>query len=151
MLRFENGLTLITQDNKYGVVDADGTEIIPCKYEDVYPIEHNNFVVKLGNLYGVLDKWGTEVIPMQYFLLGGVINDSMIAIASNNKVGLISTENKVMIPCIYDGIELLDVALVKARLEDRYGLYTLKGEEILSVKYKEDELDVILNRVNTGS
>ncbi len=70
---FSEDRALVCKDKKYGYIDREGNEIIPCQYD-----EPNDLVISEGDFYeglalvskngeyGYIDKDGNEIIPIKY-------------------------------------------------------------------------------------
>ena len=52
--------------NKWGYIDGDGKEIIPCIYDSDFAFKDGYAVVYDGNKYGVIDKHGNQICPFIY-------------------------------------------------------------------------------------
>ena len=96
----------IKKSQKVGFVDKDGNLILNCEYDDMVVIEDwsspNVYLICKNN------KWGTYIdknisIPIEYQDIKP-IGKSNFAIKSNEKWGLISNNNQLLIPCEYDDI-----------------------------------------------
>ena len=53
-------------NGKWGFIDKDGVEIIPCKYNDVGDFSNGYASVQIGSKWGFINKNGKEVIPCIY-------------------------------------------------------------------------------------
>lgn len=53
-------------DDKYGFIDYNGCEVIPCIYKNVsfYPVEGDMYIVCNGKKWGILDAGGKVVVGM---------------------------------------------------------------------------------------
>ena len=139
-----DSLLRVKLENKYGLINLAGKEIIPCKYDNL--ILFDDFIpstgtikAKLENKYGLIElRTGKEIIPCKYDDL--TLFGSYIKVKSNNKYGLIDGCNgKEIIPCKYDDLTLLDsYRYIKAKLENKYGLINGRnGKEITPCKYDD--------------
>ena len=64
---FENyGFALATKNDKMGIVDVQGKEIVPFKYDNIENFREGFAKVKLNNKYGFISKSGSEIIPVKY-------------------------------------------------------------------------------------
>lgn len=59
---------------KWGAVDGNGNEIIPCKYDEIRNFYDGLAVVKNEGLIGAVDKTGAEVIPCKYTSYSGFMD-----------------------------------------------------------------------------
>ena len=143
-------------DNKFGVVNFDGEEIIPCKYDDLTLFTKYSclFKTELDGKYGLINFDGTEIIPCKYSDLtqfGDAIKSK-----SNNKYGLITYEGTEIIPCKYDDFTIIEeygFDVIKSKSNSRYGLIRIKSEQLygewFTVVQGEEILPCIFDKIET--
>ena len=61
----QNGLIIVSNRKKYGVIDCAGKTIIPATY-DCVSSANNSFIIKLGEKYGVVDLDGNKILPIAF-------------------------------------------------------------------------------------
>ena len=61
-----NGLIKVRLDGKYGFINKDGEEIIPCKYEDADAFSDGLAKVKSAEGWGFVNENGEEIISCKY-------------------------------------------------------------------------------------
>lgn len=67
----KNTIALVQSYNdKWGVIDQFGNNILPLIYDDISTHEDNYFVIKRDDLCGIADLTGRIVIPVTYELYG---------------------------------------------------------------------------------
>ena len=88
------------RDNKWGVLDGNGKEISPFKYENEIEICKNGTIIF------------TEITNNDY------------------KYGVANMKGKVLIPCIYDSISELDETTYEFRKDDERGELNMLGDII---------------------
>ncbi|MBT5528854.1 MAG: WG repeat-containing protein, partial [Cytophagia bacterium] len=62
--RFEEGYALVRIEDRTGVVDISGAEIIPVQYDHIKFLGDDYFGVYNQGLAGVIDKNNTQIIPI---------------------------------------------------------------------------------------
>ena len=66
------GLYEICRDTKWGVIDENFKQVIPCKYDRIGKFSRNGLIgvsVRLKDgrfMYGLVDKQGVEQVPLIY-------------------------------------------------------------------------------------
>jgi hypothetical protein len=106
-----------TGENKwlFGIIDADGTVIIPIKYEELvhfYNIDSDiigeNLMAKLDDKFGIVNRKGEQVIPFIYDYMrnDSIIKDDSVegecfSVRLGNKWGGIDENGKVIVPIKY--------------------------------------------------
>ena len=69
-----NGYCCIEKDGKYGVLDANGVEVIQCKFDYIRDYSEGVFATCLDDKWGYIDIQSNVVIPFIYDDLGPLIN-----------------------------------------------------------------------------
>ncbi len=145
-------MLVVVKGKKHGLIDLNGKEIYPCMYEDIiierYYSEFNSPppCIKLNNKYAVgnysgkiLSKFQFDKIEWKkghYFVFG--------IVTLNNKMGIIDTLGKEIIPIKYDLIDdYVDFSDEKkiqlVKLNGKFGYISSKGNLITKIKYDKAE------------
>lgn len=159
---FQGNLCKVSKDDKYGFINIEGEEILPCKYDDITFVlgdlsktDYNGFRsgdnlvrVKLDNKYGIVNLDGKEIIPCKYDDLTILFDwgKDLLKVKLDNKYGFINFEGKEIIPCKYDDLTSFEYYLIKAELDNKYGFIDYEGNEIIQCKY--DDLTLFDNNNN---
>jgi len=129
---------------KYGI-KKKGQVLLPLLFErNSYTnvSDNNSFPIGIGNNYGLynIDKETWE-IPMIYYSLRHIGNDLFLARTKSNDYGLLSRENKVLIPFEWGDINTITGADNYFILQDKKtslkGIYNLiSGKFVIPCDYK---------------
>lgn len=110
-----------------GLVDKNGKEILPCKYETDYngiSIEREQIICKdpTNGKYGLINFDETIVIPPQYgslswtkdaeLLISGSEEDDLLSNSQNRMFGLLLTDGTEVLPIIYGGISIHENTII---------------------------------------
>ena len=89
---------------KKGVIDIEGTQRIPCIYDDIIAIMEgtNNLIVLDNNYYGLVDLRGRIVIKPQYNDFNRDFNRNLWNVKLEDKWGYIDYKGNTIIPFQYD-------------------------------------------------
>ena len=63
---FQEGLAKVLRHNKWGFINQEGYEVIPCLYEWVSDFQEDLALIFQNDKFGVIDKEGKIVIPCNY-------------------------------------------------------------------------------------
>ncbi len=63
---FSNGLIQVEKNDKYGLADTTGKEVLPPIYDSVGDFNEGLARVEKGDKYGFADITGKEVVPLKY-------------------------------------------------------------------------------------
>ena len=119
------GLAKVEFQYKWGFIDQEGKEIVPCRYDDVYRFQESMAAVRLNNKWGFIDKEGKEIVPYRYDNVYS-FQEGKVKVCLDNKWGVINESGKEIIPCIYDKICIFDNVII-ANDQDKVILLTKEG------------------------
>lgn len=92
-------------NDKYGILDYEGREIVPVKYDDIeykeYEINPVFYVKNMGKM-GLVNMKGEEFVPIRYDKIKSY-NNKFYELHLNNKQGLANL-NGVLYPAIYENL-----------------------------------------------
>ena len=92
--KFHEGLAIVCKDNKFGMIDTDAEEVIPCEYNKLYPCSEG--IIKFRSfdnpLYGFIDKNNKKITE---------------AIYTDARKGGLTPELRPMITIMFVGILIL--------------------------------------------
>ena len=83
---------------KVGYIKDDGSELVPCKYDNIYPWEKGRAKVEIAHKFGFIrEADGEEYIVVKYDYIGPFKNG--LAIISNlGRRGLINEAGEEVVP-----------------------------------------------------
>jgi len=130
---------IYTIDEKSGVSDKYGNNVLPPVYEQIEYIENSNFfIVCKDEKYGIIDDKGELKVPFMYDGIYTPYNKSSINkityvnVRLNNKSGILSLNNFTeSISPVYDRINTFYEGYAIAYDNDGYGIINEYGNVIL--------------------
>lgn len=135
---------VIKKNGKYGVVNIDGEVIKQCIYSDVKTKERflrnricDYLALKLNDKWGFIDSKGNDVTQFKYEEIV-YYDDSIFTARYNGRCGASDYQNNTLIPFKYDEVNYkMDdkCPVTRVKLNERYGLYNSKNEEVLPCEY----------------
>lgn len=99
------------KDGKFGLIDFSGKEILKPEYDNIYSlngIEKGVIVEKSGKQGLVNASTGEVIVPAEYIGISGLskkFEDGYIVKNTENKVGLIASDKKIIFNAKYDEIK----------------------------------------------
>ena len=131
-----NGLIKVRLDGKYGFINKDGEEIIPCKYEDADAFSDGLAKVKSAEGWGFVNENGEEIVACKYeeahaFWLG------LAKVKSAKGWGFVNKNGEEIIPCKYEKAYAFEGGLSLVKSKEGYGFVNNEGEEIIPCKYED--------------
>lgn len=105
--RFDRGFAVVRRHSNWGMIDKNGKEIIPCKYQYVSKFLKGISKVKLEEKWGTINKYG-EIVDNFIYTKEEIFNkykikDNGIRLkVENGKVGFVTIDGEIITECIYD-------------------------------------------------
>ncbi|MBL7747305.1 MAG: WG repeat-containing protein, partial [Chitinophagaceae bacterium] len=135
-----DGRMRVEKGKKFGIVDINGREVIPIKYEGIEDRFYNGYIrAILNKKYGYLDSTGAVVIPFEYEEVRNF--EKPIAGAQKGKFyGFIDRNGKEVVPYIYDFVDhsWYSDGLVKVVRKGKIGYVDATGKEVIPCIYDEE-------------
>jgi len=127
----------VLKDGKFGVVDISGREVVPPKYDEVFPFEKGRAWVKLNGKYGMIDKNGKEVIPIKYDAVV-VSDEGIIWVKIDDKWGIMDTSGKEISPPVYDyeAVTPFTNGVAWILKDNKWGLVDGSGKTVIPPKFE---------------
>lgn len=150
-------LSVVYQNNKAGLINEKGVEIVACKFDEAKePFKNIDLdiyaVVKQNNKAGLIDTVGNLVVPCVYDDILATEDLNFVDVIKSKKHGLFSlTAGKEIIAPLYDEHILFKEDYAYVRLGKKYGAIDKEGNVIVPLKYATDdevylELERLLKR-----
>lgn len=121
----ENALK-VQKEGKYGLINFNGTEILPCEYDSITALKgiDNSLLIKKDGKIGLANSNGTVVVPAEFAEVRAITNNyenGYIVKNSDGKFGVISSDGKMSLECIYEDIKnITDNNMYVAKLEGKW-------------------------------
>ena len=102
---FKGGYAVVSQDNKYGIINRDGEFTVPLEYAQIRFRYSNENLFSVGThegSIGMIDAHNNIIVPFGVY---DVIHDffgGLAGVKSGNKWGYINIRGEILIPVIYD-------------------------------------------------
>lgn len=106
---YEEDIFKVKKDDKYGLIDIDGKEILSIDYENIDTIKgvQNSLILEKDNKVGLANNSGTIIIEPKYSKIESMSDDykdGYLVIDENEKYGLINYSGSQILDNNYDKI-----------------------------------------------
>ena len=111
------GFAIVSKDNKKGIINKNGNEIIPLKYADITFLD--------DKLFDSIYKKTKE---------------ELFIFMENGKYGIISSKNKVVVKAVYDSFDMITIKypIIKAKYDGNNTLINLETFREISINCDND-------------
>ena len=152
---YYNGKVLKVQNaGKYGLINMDGKEVLPCEYEEITALQgvEGALIVLKDESYGIVNDEGNILIPTEYTeiqALGEETSQGFIVRNADGKYGIVDTSNGQVLAINYDGISKIHQGDYYVVTEGgKQKVVRKDGTEVLNGDY--DEIIAILKNPEDG-
>ncbi len=87
--------------------------------------------------YNIYDPQGKKLLAEDYNIINWYANGQPITVTKNGKSGLVDTTMQLLVPAEYDFVSKLGEDYFKVKNDEKFGLLSRTGEEVLPVKYRK--------------
>jgi hypothetical protein len=95
----KKGWARVERDKKIGYIDRAGTEVVPCRYDDIYPYEKGIAKVLLDAKFGLItDVAEAEPLVEPKYDYIGPFKNGLALVSLGGRRGLIDLEGKEVVP-----------------------------------------------------
>ena len=106
---YEENVLRVKKENKYGLIDLNGKELLPIEYDEIAVLAgiENSLIIKKDGREGLVNDNGSIIIEPKYTEiknLGDTYKEGYITIDENGKYGIVSTTKKQILENKYDEI-----------------------------------------------
>ena len=145
---FINGIAIVESNRKYGFINLDGNEVVPCEYDSIqyngsgYYHAHKDKTHYLFNSSAACIFESDKYDISDTFNMGSFsTNKGVIKIYGNSRYGLIDIHGKEVLPPTYSEMKHFSGGLCAvARYVDgikQWGFINIKGEESIPSQFQE--------------
>ena len=139
--------TLFEENGKFGLKDLKGEVIVPAKYDgfpERYHFIYTHDVPRVALLHGKAclvkaDGSGEELTPLDYDAISYMIILPYFQVKKGDKLGIIGTDGRVVVPCILDQIFTPMGNCVVFKADGKYGILDSSWDNL----YVEPQFDNI--------
>ena len=116
-------------DGSYVIVDFNGTELIRLVYDDISYYTDDIIIVSKDGVSGVVTISGEVKVPLEYVKICYELKANMFTCKKKDVWGVISTQNKIILPFEFDGVKVGQH--IKVYKNGCYGIYNCNGKCII--------------------
>jgi WG containing repeat len=134
-----NEVGIVKCGNKWGVVNRQGKQVIPCNYDEIHFLENtDNKIIRLyvqKPKYGLIDTLGQLAVGAMYDQIGSFC-ENRLAVMRAGLWGYANNEGTEVIPCRFRQVNDFSEGLAAAKLGRFWGYIDKQGNVVVDFKYK---------------
>ena len=94
----KKGWAKVERDHKIGFIDRNGQEVVPCRYDEIYPYEKGLAKVLLNGKFGLItDVADAEPLVEPKYDYIGPFKNGLALVALNGRRGLINEKGEEVV------------------------------------------------------
>jgi len=134
---YEDNVLRVSKNGKYGIINFEGQEILPCEYEEITALKgiKSNFLVKKDNKIGLVNEVGQTIVKAEYnnvLALKEGYKSEYIIQGADGKIGLISTSGTILIEPQYEEVKYIGSShLFAVKQNDVWKLMDIEENKII--------------------
>ena len=146
--RFQEGVSAMKLNDKWGMVDYKNFTIIPFMYEDMFCSFNNKIPAKLDGKWGIIDKFNNKIIDFKFDDIALYINRDCLTFPAklDDKWGIIDIYGNTVFDFIYDDCDSLDIEgwykfSKNINGDSKWTIYSCEKNEFIS-DFVYDDIDL---------
>lgn len=100
-----DNFVLCKKDRRLGILDANGHEILPIRFQEILTLGDTSFRVKTGEKWGVISRNNRLILNHQYDYISPY-SHGLAILKQGSKLGALNKNGKIVIPIEFDRIEI---------------------------------------------
>ena len=137
--KYEDGFAIVQRDGKFGYIDEDYNEVVPCVFDEVSKFLNGKSIVKKEGNFGIIDNNNKEIAPCVYDEILQ-FHHGIAVVRVGKYFGAINETGKIVIPIEY--FILADISFIGptmlVAIKDRLcGVIDAKNRIIIPFEYDE--------------
>jgi len=135
---FSDGLARAKRDGKWGCIDAQGHEVVECKYDRIGEWDKNTglALASMGGSKGYLNREGRIVVPCRYDEVGAFDKQNLAQVKQGSYVGLIDADGHEIVPCQYSTIDSFHDDMAMVSKNGKWGYVGRNGMSDIACQYE---------------
>ncbi len=131
------GLYRVMSQGRIGVVNNDGREVVPCRFDQVWNPGKDNYIRVLSDMKtGLYHINEGIVLPTEYDQIWE-FEDRLAKVMKDRKFGFINSEGLMIVPCEYQHVWTPRNGRIKVIKDGLTGLIATDGDVIVPPVYQD--------------
>lgn len=135
---FVNEAAIVNCNGKWGMLNREGRELIPCQYDAISFLENTgNRMVKVHlqqPKYGLIDTLGQLTVSAVYEEIGS-FSDGRLAVKRNGLWGFVNRDGLEVIPCRFREVQDFSEGMAAVKVGNLWGFIDLDGDTAIPIAY----------------
>ena len=132
---YEDGFIVKKEENKYGLIGVDKTQILDYRYDKIFNVAGNGmYFVQEENTTKIVDKKKNKYLEGQLESVKSINSDNIVY-SKDGKYGIIKTDGTIVIEPNYEDLTYIFGTYYIAKKDGKYGVIGTSNEEKIPFNY----------------
>lgn len=127
-----DGRILVRRGRRFGFLDRQGREVIPCQYDNARSFSHGRAAVQIGAKHGIIDTNGHIILPIDYDDRTPkgekyAYHDGLALVEKDGRLGYVDLDGHLAIPFHFDEAYSFSEGLASVHWGDGWGYIDTLG------------------------
>ncbi len=133
---FSEGLAAVRRENRWEYIDIHGKAVIPEQFERAEEFASGAAIVVAKGNFGIIDQTGNYLVKPEYPYISKPPEGEHFFVCTDFETGLFHRRSGMIMPPIYDNINILPDGNIVATLDFKQGLFDPEGKILLPLAPK---------------
>src|SRR5215471_618019 len=132
---FSSGLAAVKIGEKWGFVDATGSQVIPPKFDAAYYFRDGVAVAGLDSGEVLIDKTGKTVASG--YRIVGLVTAGRVPASRDDKEGYLDPHGEITIPFLYESVRSFSGGLAAVKQNGKWGYLDRDGRVVIPFAFDD--------------
>ncbi|GHU50910.1 hypothetical protein FACS1894127_6770 [Clostridia bacterium] len=135
---FYGRFAVVSKNQKFGLIDKTGNEILPCQYDEVFNNKNGLIWARKEDVYGFFDNFGREILGGMVFseIESYNFKELLRSAKKAGEFGIISENGVEVLPFTYENMMVCDNDIVAIYENGKWGYMNVGGNQITSFQFE---------------
>lgn len=124
------------QEDQWGLMDFDGTILLPPSFESLSIINEDLLKIRENKLYGLADRSGRILLPPRYERLYSTEDEGVFRVRENGSYRFITLEGNQFLDSVPYTISQVWKKLLRVQQNGFYGIFNRESQEVVPPMYQ---------------
>lgn len=127
---------VFSEKNKFGLQDADGTQITPAQYSKLIRLGDTGWIAQRKSKYGLINSSGDVLIPLKYRHVDR-LTSKYVKLGNDNDFAVYDEFGNTVVQPEFTSVSMLFGGMFLTKKDYKYGIVDRNGRTILENKFDD--------------
>ena len=128
---FEEGISVVSMNNKFGAIDKYGTTVVEFNYDDLeWCVNYNVYIIEKNELFGLISRIGDFVLECKFKWIDSFYYSRARYLNDKDLIGFIDPTGEIVIEAKWNDATSFVDGYANVKLKDTWYKIDINGETI---------------------